>query len=233
MPLAEAILTADSSYGTAHNVQAAIRSQFPTGASPTIEDTLDIVRHVFGDGNQLPCTLLAIDEIQQYIGERLPRAMDMQEIAEHCCADLNSRLLLVETGQSALTGTASLARLQARFTIKVPLSDTDVESVIRQTVLAKKPEREADIKKAIEASQGEISRQLQNTRLAATTADEPFYAPDYPLLPVRRRFWEKVLRNVDVSGTTAQLRTQLMIVFEAARATASAHRQDVCWKSLM
>lgn len=222
MPLAEAILAADSSYGTPQNVQAAIRSQFPTSASPTIEDTLYIVRRVFGDGTQLPCTLLAIDEIQQYIGEKLQRAMDVQEIAEHCCTDLNSRLLLVGTGQSALTGTASLARLQARFTIKVPLSDTDVESVIRQTVLAKKPEREADIKKVIEANQGEISRQLQNTRLAATTADEPFYAPDYPLLPVRRRFWEKVLRNVDVSGTTAQLRTQLMIVFEAARATADA-----------
>ena len=37
---------------------------------------------------------------------------------------------------------------------------------------------------------------------------------------MRRRFWEKVLRNVDASGTTAQLRTQLKIVFDAAKETA-------------
>ena len=49
----------------------------------------------------------------------------------------------------------------------MPLSDADVEKVTRQTVLAKKPERVADIKKVIDANQGEISRHLQNTRLAS------------------------------------------------------------------
>ena len=67
--------------------------------------------------------------------------MDVQEIAEHCCTKLDSRVLLVGTGQSALTSAANLGRLQARFTVKVPLSDADVEKVTRQTVLAKKPER--------------------------------------------------------------------------------------------
>jgi len=43
---------------------------------------------------------------------------------------------------------------------------------------------------------------------------------DYPLLPVRRRFWEHVLRAVDVPGTASQLRTQLKIVHEAVRQTA-------------
>jgi hypothetical protein len=147
--------------------------------------------------------------------------MDVQEIAEHCCTNLDSRVLLVGTGQSALTSTANLGRLQARFTVKVPLSDADVEAVTRQTVLAKKPERIKDIKeKAIDPNQGEISRHLQGSRIASTLSDEPYYAPDYPLLPVRRRFWEKVLRNVDASGTTAQLRTQLKIVFDAAKETA-------------
>jgi hypothetical protein len=38
---------------------------------------------------------------------------------------------------------------------------------------------------------------------------------DYPLLPVRRRFWERVLRAVDSAGTAGQLRTQLRVVHEA------------------
>ncbi len=37
---------------------------------------------------------------------------------------------------------------------------------------------------------------------------------------MRRRFWEKVLRAVDEAGTTAQLRTQLKIVYEAVRDSA-------------
>ena len=44
---------------------------------------------------------------------------------------------------------------------------------------------------------------------------------DYPLLPVRRRFWEHVLRAVDRAGTAGQLRTQLRIVYDAIRHTAN------------
>ena len=118
--------------------------------------------------------------------------------------------------------TPSLQRLQARFAVKVQLSDTDVESVIRKTVLRKKPEQESAIATCLDANQGELARHLQNTRLAATHDDDQFFVADYPLLPTRRRFWEKVLRNTDHSGTKAQLRSQLQIVFEATRQTAAA-----------
>jgi hypothetical protein len=219
--IAEALIACDSTYGSATNAKEALRAQFPVSSSVTIDEALTLIRAIFGKDGKLPCTLIVVDEVQQFIGDKVERAMDVQEIAEHCCTKLDSRVLLVGTGQSALTSTVNLGRLQARFTIKVPLSDADVEKVTRQTVLAKKPERIKDIKeKVIDSNQGEISRHLQNTRLASTLSDEPYYAPDYPLLPVRRRFWEKVLRNVDASGTTAQLRTQLKIVFDAAKETA-------------
>src|SRR5260370_7795925 len=74
----------------------------------------------------------------------------------------------------------------------------------------------------MEANQGEVARHLQSTRLAADHDDDNFFVADYPLLPTRRRFWEKVLRNTDHSGTKAQLRSQLQIVFEATRQTAAA-----------
>ena len=97
--------------------------------------------------------------------------------------------------------------------MRVQLSDTDVESVIRKTVLRKKPEQESVISKTLSANQGELARHLNNTRFAATHEDEKILVADYPLLPTRRRFWEKVLRNTDHSGTKAQLRSQLQIVF--------------------
>jgi hypothetical protein len=223
VPLAEALVSAEPKYANAANAQAAIRDQFRDNNSPTIDDALDMVKQIFGAGGELPCTLLVVDEIQQFIGEKIQRAMDLQEIAEHCSTQLNQRLLLVGTGQSALhSSTPALQRLQARFAVRVQLSDTDVESVIRKTVLRKKPEQEAAISKCLEGNQGELARHLQSTRFAASHEDDKFLVADYPLLPTRRRFWEKVLRNTDHSGTKAQLRSQLQIVFEATRQTASA-----------
>ena len=223
LPLAEALVSAEPKYATAANAQAAIRDQFKDNNSPTIADTLDVVKQIFGHEGQLPCTLLVVDEIQQFIGEKIQRANDVQEIAEHVCTDLGSRLLLIGTGQSALhSATPALQRLQARFAVKVQLSDTDVESVIRKTVLRKKPEQESAISACMEANQGELARHLQNSRLAATHEDEQFFVADYPLLPTRRRLWERVLRNTDHSGTKAQLRSQLQIVFEATRQSAAA-----------
>ena len=220
--LAEALLSADPKYGTVANVQEAIRAGFPEMTSPTMGQSLDFLQQVFGEKGKLPCTLLVVDEVQQFIGEKIQRAMDMQEIAEHCCTKLNQRLLLVGTGQSALNTTPSLQRLQARFAVRVQLSDADVESVIRKTVLRKKPEQESVISKCLSDNQGELARHLQNTRFAANQDDDRFFVADYPLLPTRRRFWEKVLRNTDHSGTKAQLRSQLQIVFEATRQTAAA-----------
>jgi hypothetical protein len=130
-----------------------------------------------------------VDEIQQFIGEKIHRAMDLQEIAESCSTKLNQRLLLIGTGQSALK--PSLQRLQARFAVRVQLSDADVESVIRKTVLRKKPEQEAVIANCLSANQGELARHLQSTRFAARHEDDRSFVADYPLLPTRRRFWEK------------------------------------------
>jgi hypothetical protein len=220
--LAEALLSAEPKYGTVPNVQEAMRAGYPEITSPTMKQALDFVRDVLGEKGQLPCTLLVVDEVQQFIGEKIQRAMDVQEIAEHCCTELNQRLVLVGTGQSALNTTPSLQRLQARFKVSVQLSDADVESVIRKTVLQKKPEKESAISKCLDANQGEVARHLQNTRFAATHDDDKFFVADYPLLPTRRRFWEKVLRNTDHSGAKAQLRSQLQIVFEATRQTATA-----------
>ncbi|MFH0980860.1 MAG: BREX system P-loop protein BrxC, partial [Planctomycetota bacterium] len=62
---------------------------------------------------------------------------------------------------------------------------------------------------------GEISRQLQGTRIAERTEDHQIIADDYPLLPVRRRFWEQCFRQIDAAGTHSQLRSQLRIIHDA------------------
>jgi hypothetical protein len=199
----------------------AIGAQFPNVKDVSNEEVHRAVIDALGTDGKLPCTLVVLDEVQQYIGENRDRSIDVQELVEFCSNKFDGRMLLVGTGQAALSGAALLERLQARFTVSVMLSDTDVEAVIRNIVLAKRPDRTAELKSVLERHSGEIARHLSGTRIGHTHADEADLMRDYPLLPVRRRFWERALRAVDRAGTAGQLRTQLKVVHEAVRAVAS------------
>ncbi len=102
------------------------------------------------------------------------------------------------------------------------LGDWDVENVTRQIILAKKPSAQPEVEKVWRSNLGEISRHLRGTKLEHVTDDELVMTSDYPLLPIRRRFWERVLRSIDTTGTVSQLRSQLRVVHEAVLATASS-----------
>ena len=95
------------------------------------------------------------------------------------------------------------------------LEDSDVETVVRQVILRKAPDKIATLENVLDTYRAEIDRQLVGTQIAPTPADNNILVPDYPLLPTRRRFWERVLRAIDTAGTAAQLRTQLRIVHDA------------------
>lgn len=170
---------------------------------------------------KLPCTLVIFDELQQFIGEDSDRTSQVQNIVEACSSRFGSHLLFVGTGQSAIQATPQLSKLQHRFTVGVELSDTDVERVVREVVLRKNQAQVPELQAMLDNARGEIDRHLAGTRIGARMADAPDLVPDYPLLPVRRRFWERVLRAVDKAGAAGQLRTQLRIVHEAARVVAN------------
>lgn len=221
--LAEALLKADSSFAPSPaEAKSLLRTQFPVVRDVSNTEMPAAIRDALSVEDELPCTLIVLDEVQQYIGENSDRSYAVQEVTEACCKTLGSRILFIGTGQNALTDTSYLQKLMGRFTVSVSLSDTDVETVTRKMVLAKKPDKEKPIREMLSTNSGEISRHLTGTRIEQRTEDQQIIVADYPLLPVRRRFWEKVLRAVDKGGTAGQLRTQLKIVYEAVRDTADA-----------
>ena len=168
----------------------------------TIERTLS------GNG-EFPLTLIVLDEVQQFIGTDNQRAMDIQEAVETCSKSFDGKLLFVGTGQTGISGTKDLKKIEGRFTLRVELSDADVDYVIRQVILAKKPGSSSALQDVFQRNRGEISRHLAGSALQHTREDEAVFAQDYPLLPTRRRLWENLLRAVDLSGTDSQLRNQL------------------------
>ena len=221
--MAGAILAARPGFApTLGEVRVLLERQFPDKADVSIEDMIARIKQALSRKGKLPCTLIVLDEVQQYIGDSVGRSKAVQDVQEQCSARLGANLMFVATGQNALSGTPHLIRLQGRFPVSVELQDTDVEQVTREVVLKKKPSAESAVKKLLTDHSGEIERQLSASKIAFTTRDRNLMVQDYPILAVRRRFWERVLRAVDKTGTGAQLRSQLQIVYEAVQGTADA-----------
>ena len=220
--IAKALLAADPNFSSDEKkAKEALRAQFPRRETVTDEEFIRIIREVLEENGKLPCTVIVLDEIQLYIGTSPERSVDVQMIAEAICKQLNSRVLLIGAGQTALAGQDSLLqRLKDRFKISVELSDADVETVTRRVVLAKKADKVKAIEAVLATNAGEVDRQLSSTKIGAREEDKLVRVEDYPLLPVRRRFWEKILRAIDVQGTTAQLRGQLRIIHDAVSGLA-------------
>ncbi|MEO9027214.1 MAG: BREX system P-loop protein BrxC, partial [Ktedonobacteraceae bacterium] len=225
--LAQALL--DSIPGFASTTVEArnfLRMQFPIKDDISDDELLTTMHDVLAlqstTTGKLPCTLLIFDELQQFIGDDSDRTLHVQNVVQACSAHFGNRLLFVATGQSAIQATLQLQKLQGRFTVRVPLTDTDVERVVREVVLRKQPAQTPALKTVLDAASGEINRHLAGTNIGPRPADAERLIPDYPLLPARSRFWENVLRAVDSMGQAGQLRTQLRIVHDAVREIADA-----------
>jgi hypothetical protein len=202
-------------------ISSILRTQFPPSVDKiSIDELVDTMQQAFHLNGPMPLTLLVLDELQQFIGDSPARSYEVQEIVEACSRKFESKLLFVATGQSSMTATPNLQRLTDRFPTSISLSDTDVDAVTREIVLNKKPSARTAIQEIVERNSGEIHRHLQNSAIAPKATDSETLVADYPILPVRRRFWEKVLRSVDPQGTSSMLRAQLRIIDEAVRGVA-------------
>ena len=219
--IAGAVLAADPHFAANEGeARKALREQFPRTRDISTDAFVGELQDALAPAGALPGAVIVLDEVQQYIGEDTGRSYVVQEVVEACSKRFGGRLLFVGTGQTALSGTPALQRLQGRFTVNVELSDNDVETVTRQVVLAKREDRKDAVEAMLEANAGEIDRHLTGSKIAPRNEDRAVRVEDYPLLPVRRRFWEHTLRAVDRAGTAGQLRTQLRIVYDAVRRTA-------------
>jgi hypothetical protein len=209
-------------FNTASDALKALQSQFPVPKTDiTSADFKKAVGDALRQGDQIPPTLLVLDEVQQYINESSDRARTIVEITETLQKEFDARIMVIAAGQSALTaGQSALQWLNDRFEIKRQLTDASVEQVIRSVLLAKKESFKPAVRSILDDNQGEIARHLDGTRLESTPDDQHIDAVDYPLLPTRRRFWEKSFHAVDKEGSQGQLRSQLRIVNDSLKSLA-------------
>lgn len=194
---------------------------YPNVQDVSSDEMIKAVRQALTKDGKFPLTVIALDEVQQYIGEDTQRSLDVQEAVEACCKEIGGKLLFIGTGQTAVTGTYNLKKLEGRFTIRVELSDADVDAVIRNVILAKKADAIPAIEGVMQKNLGELSRHLTGSSIGHRQDDIKYFAHDYPVLPVRRRFWENTLRILDPTGTDSQLRNQLSMIHKAIQTNLS------------
>ena len=107
-PIAQAVLKCDKNYaGDEKEARKTIKDQHP----PRLTDvnTADFLRmakralRFRGRDGRPPCTVLVLDEVQQYIGQSNDRSTLVTEVVEAVSKQLDSQVMVVGAGQSALT----------------------------------------------------------------------------------------------------------------------------------
>ncbi len=198
-----------------------LKADFPQPPEITVADLTSTVRRaLLLNRRELPLTLIVLDEVQEFLRNDPARTLEVQNIAERFAADFEGRLLLVGTGQQALNELENLQKLLGRFQVRINLGAADMDSVIRKTVLRKSGPGADRVRDMLDARAGEISRQLAGSRLAHRAEDNADAVLDWPLLPSRRRVWERILRALDKTGLAGALRTQMAVALQAARLVA-------------
>jgi hypothetical protein len=230
--LAKAVISAIPGFAaTDADARQLFKAQFPSPQGDiTTADFIRVAKEALlrhSRNGKLPCTLLILDETQQYIGDSHDRSALVTEVAEAVSKEFDGHLMAVAAGQSALTDVPQLQKLLDRFTIRPNLQDADVEAVTRKVLLQKKPAAVSAIKAMLDKHSGEISRQLNGTMIGEHAGDKSTIVDDYPLLPTRRRFWEECFRQIDAAGTSSQLRSQLRIINDAIAKVADAELGQV------
>ena len=216
--IARALIQADPDFAADEKAaRQVLIQQFPQLTTDiSTAQFVGAARKALSPDTKLPLTVLVLDEVQQYINEVTDRASAVVEVAEALQTQLDSRVLLVGAGQSALSaGTHALMWLRDRFRIAVELTDADVEAVTRKVLLHKKASATPALDTLFDRHSGEVARHLQGTRVGQRAEDRRHRVSDYPLLPTRRRFWEACFQAADAAGTHSQLRSQLRILHDS------------------
>ena len=124
--------------GSSKELSVLLRSQFPEPPAVTVDLLETMVRRALMLGRtELPLTLIVLDEVQQFIRQDPSLTLKIQTISERLAGRFGGRVLLVATGQQALSDVQNLQKLLDRFPVQIALGEADVDAVIRKTVLRK------------------------------------------------------------------------------------------------
>lgn len=158
--------------------------------------------------------LFLVDEIGQFIGKNTDRMLKLQTLAENLGTICKGRAWIVVTAQADMDATLgelsneesdTFSKIAARFSTRLSLSGANVDEVIEQRLLRKKPKYETELK-AIFAKQGDILKNqiiFDNTGPTLRSFEgENDFAYCYPYPPYQFRLLQSVFTEIRKVGAT-------------------------------
>ena len=169
--------------------------------------TDEIKKYVDNQGKEFRL-LFMIDEMGMYIGDSTEYMVTLQAIVQQLGVKCNGKVWVMVTGQEAIDQVikvkgSDLSKILARFDIKLKLSSSSVDEVIKKRILAKTPAARETLKMQY-AENSSVMKNLFTFNksvldLKGYSSDEDF-VETFPFASYQFIIEQKVLQKIRVSG---------------------------------
>ena len=173
--------------------------------------------------------VFVIDEMGAFIGDSTERIGELNSLAEMIGNKGKGRVWLIVTSQQDLEKVvdrtnfqpALVGRLNARFDLKPHLISDEIDKVVSERILKKRPAAESALRALYEAHEGAIA-QLADVRASRQlgTVSERKFIDCYPFLPHQIRLAQDIFEAVSGFRISGGVRSMISVVMEALQNVA-------------
>lgn len=157
-----------------------------------------------------------VDEVGQFIGEDDQKLLELQSLSEEFSIHGKGRLWLVVTAQEKLEDViegvrrrqAEFSKIKDRFDLRLELTSENIELVVEERILKKRPTGEDAVQSLYSSYEGVINLigRLEEINRQLTMPDEDRFVRDYPFLPMHFQIMQDAFARIRArGGATIQL----------------------------
>ena len=173
--------------------------------------------------------VFVIDEMGAFIGDSIERITELNSLAEMIGNKGKGRVWLIVTSQQDLEKVvdrtnfqpALVGRLNARFDLKPHLISDEIDKVVAERILKKRPAQEPALRTLYQAHEGAIV-QLADVRASRhlATLSERTFVDCYPFLPHQIRLAQDIFEAISGFRLSGGVRSMIAVVMEALQDVA-------------
>ena len=168
--------------------------------------------------------VFVVDEMGGFIGDSTERIGELNSLAEMIGNKGKGRVWLIVTSQQDLEKVVDrtnfqpglVGRLNARFDLKPHLISDEIDKVVSERILKKRPAAESALRALYEAHEGAIA-QLADVRASRQlgTVSERKFVDCYPFLPHQIRLAQDIFEAISGFRISGGVRSMISVVMEA------------------
>ena len=180
-------------------------------------------------GGRVQHLVFVIDEMGAFVGDSTERIGELNSLAEMIGNKGKGRVWLIVTSQQDLEKVvdrtnfqpALVGRLNARFDLKPHLISDEIDKVVAERILKKRPAQEPALRALFQAHEGPIA-QLADVRASRHlgTVSERTFVDCYPFLPHQIRLAQDIFEAISGFRLSGGVRSMISVVMEALQEVA-------------